>query len=92
MRTLDVAKRLIDHGYHPPTIYFPLIVEECLLVEPTETESLEALDAFADALIAIAQEARTRSRPGQVGAPRLAGSAAGRGDRGAASRTCAGGR
>jgi len=57
VRTLDIAKRLIDHGYHPPTIYFPLIVEECLLIEPTETESLETLDAFADALIAVAAEA-----------------------------------
>ena len=58
VRTLDIAKRLIDHGYHPPTIYFPLIVEECLLIEPTETESRETLDAFADALIAVAEEAR----------------------------------
>jgi glycine dehydrogenase subunit 2 len=58
VRTLDVAKRLIDHGYHPPTIYFPLIVEECLLIEPTETEALETLDAFADALLAVADEAR----------------------------------
>ena len=57
VRTFDIAKRLIDHGYHPPTIYFPLIVEECLLIEPTETESLETLDAFADALIAVAREA-----------------------------------
>jgi glycine dehydrogenase subunit 2 len=57
VRTLDIAKRLIDHGYHPPTIYFPLIVDECLLIEPTETESLETLDAFADALIAVAREA-----------------------------------
>ena len=57
VRTLDIAKRLIDHGYHPPTIYFPLIVEECLLIEPTETESIETLDAFADALIAVAAEA-----------------------------------
>ena len=58
VRTLDVAKRLIDHGFHPPTIYFPLIVEECLLIEPTETEALEDLDAFADAMLAIAREAR----------------------------------
>jgi len=58
VRTLDIAKRLIDHGYHPPTIYFPLIIDECLLIEPTETESLETLDAFADALIAVAAEAR----------------------------------
>jgi glycine dehydrogenase subunit 2 len=57
VRTLDIAKRLIDHGYHPPTIYFPLIVEEGMLIEPTETESVETLDAFADALIAIAAEA-----------------------------------
>jgi glycine dehydrogenase subunit 2 len=58
VRMLDVAKRLIDHGFHPPTIYFPLTVEEGMLVEPTETESVETLDAFADALIAIAEEAR----------------------------------
>jgi glycine dehydrogenase subunit 2 len=58
VRTLDVAKRLIDHGYHPPTIYFPLIVEEGMLIEPTETESIETLDGFADALIAVAEEAR----------------------------------
>jgi glycine dehydrogenase subunit 2 len=57
VRMLDVAKRLIDHGFHPPTIYFPLIVEECMLVEPTETESIETLDQFADALLAIADEA-----------------------------------
>src|SRR4051812_1336968 len=57
VRTLDIAKRLIDHGFHPPTIYFPLIVEEGMLIEPTETESVETLDAFADALIAIAAEA-----------------------------------
>jgi glycine dehydrogenase subunit 2 len=57
VRTLDIAKRLIDFGFHPPTIYFPLIVEEGMLIEPTETESLETLDAFADRLIAIAAEA-----------------------------------
>ena len=64
MRTLDVAKRLIDKGYHPPTIYFPLTVEEGMLIEPTETESLETLDGFADALIEIA--ARGRDGPGLV--------------------------
>jgi glycine dehydrogenase subunit 2 len=58
VRMLDVAKRLIDYGFHPPTIYFPLTVEEDMLVEPTETESLATLDAFADALLAIAAEAR----------------------------------
>jgi glycine dehydrogenase subunit 2 len=59
VRTLDIAKRLIDYGYHPPTIYFPLTVEEGMLIEPTETESVETLDAFADALIAIARECET---------------------------------
>ncbi|HEX6868401.1 MAG TPA: aminomethyl-transferring glycine dehydrogenase subunit GcvPB [Candidatus Limnocylindrales bacterium] len=59
VRTLDIAKRLIDFGFHPPTIYFPLIVEEGMLIEPTETESVETIDAFADTLIAIAGEARS---------------------------------
>jgi glycine dehydrogenase subunit 2 len=57
VRTLDIAKRLIDFGFYPPTVYFPLIVEEAMMVEPTETESRETLDAFADALLAIAREA-----------------------------------
>jgi glycine dehydrogenase subunit 2 len=71
VRTLDIAKRLIDHGFHPPTIYFPLIVDEGMLIEPTETESVETLDAFADALIAIAAEAE--SDPDMVrGAPHTA--------------------
>jgi glycine dehydrogenase subunit 2 len=56
--TLDVAKRLIDHGYHPPTIYFPLIVPGALMIEPTESESLEGLDRFADTLLGIAEEAQ----------------------------------
>jgi glycine dehydrogenase subunit 2 len=59
VRMLDIAKRLIDKGYHPPTIYFPLIVEEGMLVEPTETESLETLDDFAAALLEIAAEAES---------------------------------
>lgn len=59
VRTLDVAKRLLDFGYHPPTIYFPLNVEECIMIEPTETESKETLDAFIDTMILIAQEAET---------------------------------
>ncbi len=59
VRTLDVAKRLLDHGFHPPTVYFPLIVEEALMIEPTETEPLDALDAFANAMLAIAEEAAT---------------------------------
>ena len=57
VRMLDIAKRLIDYGFHPPTIYFPLTVDECMLVEPTETESVETLDAFAEALISIVAEA-----------------------------------
>ena len=54
---LDIAKRLMDYGFHPPTIYFPLIVPEALMIEPTETEPKETLDAFCDAMIAIAREA-----------------------------------
>ena len=57
VNALDVAKRLMDYGFHPPTIYFPLVVPEALMIEPTETEPKERLDAFADALIAIAGEA-----------------------------------
>ena len=57
IRTLDVAKRLLDHGFHPPTVYFPLVVDEALLIEPTETETRETLDAFADAIAAIVAEA-----------------------------------
>ncbi|MEH7885539.1 aminomethyl-transferring glycine dehydrogenase subunit GcvPB [Bacillus sp. JJ1609] len=57
VRTLDIAKRLLDFGYHPPTIYFPLNVEEAIMIEPTETESKETLDAFIDAMIQIAKEA-----------------------------------
>jgi len=55
--TLDVAKRLIDYGYHPPTIYFPLVVKGAIMIEPTETESKEVLDEFCDAMLAIAREA-----------------------------------
>lgn len=56
--TLDVAKRLIDYGFHPPTIYFPLIVDSAIMIEPTETESKETLDAFIEAMIKIAEEAK----------------------------------
>jgi glycine dehydrogenase subunit 2 len=59
VRALDISKRLIDYGFHPPTNYFPLIVPECLMIEPTETETKETLDAFCDALIAICREAET---------------------------------
>ncbi len=56
---LDVAKRLLDYGFHAPTMYFPLLVPECLLIEPTETENKQVLDAFADTMIKILEEAKT---------------------------------
>jgi glycine dehydrogenase subunit 2 len=56
-KTLDIAKRLLDHGMHPPTVYFPLLVDEALMIEPTETETRESLDAFADAVESILAEA-----------------------------------
>lgn len=73
---LDVAKRLLDYNMHAPTMYFPLMVPECLLIEPTETETLATLDAFADALIQILDEAKTnaelvRSAPHQLPVTRL---------------------
>jgi len=58
VHTLDIAKRLLDHGYHPPTIYFPLIVEEAMMIEPTETESLRTLNQFVDSMVEIASEIR----------------------------------
>ena len=57
VRTLDIAKRLLDYGFHPPTIYFPLLVDEALMVEPTETETIETLDAFAQAIDDLLTEA-----------------------------------
>ena len=57
VKTLDIAKRLLDYGVHPPTVYFPLIVDEALMIEPTETESQEALDYFVWAMGQIAEEA-----------------------------------
>jgi glycine dehydrogenase subunit 2 len=58
VRTLDIAKRLIDYNFHPPTVYFPLLVPEAIMIEPTETEGKRSLDAFCAAMIAIADEAR----------------------------------
>jgi len=58
VHTSDIAKRLLDYGFHPPTIYFPMIVSEAIMVEPNETESKETLDAFCDAMIAIAGESK----------------------------------
>ncbi len=57
---LDIAKRLMDYKFHPPTNYFPLIVHEALMIEPTETESKQSIDAFAEALLKIADEAKHR--------------------------------
>ena len=59
VRTYDIAKRLIDHGFHPPTVYFPLIVEEALMIEPTESEPPEAIEALVEALISVAEEAES---------------------------------
>ncbi|MGE0058156.1 MAG: aminomethyl-transferring glycine dehydrogenase subunit GcvPB [Dehalococcoidia bacterium] len=57
VKTLDIAKRLLDYGFYAPTVYFPLVVDEAMLIEPTESESKESIDAFCDALLAIAREA-----------------------------------
>ena len=57
IKTLDLAKRLLDYGYHPPTVYFPLLVEEALMVEPTETETKETLDSFAESIAELLREA-----------------------------------
>jgi glycine dehydrogenase subunit 2 len=56
---MDVAKRLLDYGFHSPTTYFPLLVPECFLIEPTETETKEELDAFIEALVAVQNEAQS---------------------------------
>ena len=59
VKTLDIAKRLLDYGFHAPTIYFPLIVHEAIMIEPTETESKETLDNFIKAMIRIEKEAES---------------------------------
>jgi glycine dehydrogenase subunit 2 len=73
-KTLDLAKRLLDHGVHPPTVYFPLLVDEALLIEPTETEAKETLDRFAPVVAEILREAAedpeiARTAPHTSGAP-----------------------
>ena len=70
--TLDFAKALIDEGYHPMTMYFPLVVHGAMLIEPTESESKDSLDAFADTLIHLAQEARAGDKTRFTEAPILA--------------------
>ena len=87
VRTLDIAKRLIDFGFHPPTIYFPLIVEEGMLIEPTETESVETLDAFADGPHRHRRGGRERPGHGQGRAPHGPGQAARRGHRGPSAQS-----
>ena len=84
IKTLDLAKRLLDYGFHPPTVYFPLLVDEALMVEPTETETRETLDAFARG--DRGDPRRGRRGPGDraAGALHDAGAAAGRGRRGQA--------
>jgi glycine dehydrogenase subunit 2 len=57
IRAVDIAKALIDKGFHPPTVYFPTIVKDAMMIEPTETESKETLDSFIDAMIEIAEQA-----------------------------------
>jgi glycine dehydrogenase subunit 2 len=57
---LDIAKRLMDYGFHPPTIYFPLVVHGALMIEPTESEAKETLDQFIEAMVRIAREAETQ--------------------------------
>ena len=77
VRALDLAKRLIEEGFHPPTMYFPLIVDEALMVEPTETESPQTVEALAQALLAVAAEATEdgeRRRPPRPARPPSAGS------------------
>ena len=88
IRTLDIAKRMLDHGVHPPTVYFPLLVDEALMIEPTETETKERLDDFADVVRAILEEAEedpevARNAPYTTPVRRLDEAA-----RGEAARSC----
>ena len=76
---LDVAKRLMDFGFHPPTVYFPLVVPEALMIEPTETEAKETLDEFCEAMLTIVREAADSTGRSQGRAAQPAGLAAGRG-------------
>ena len=79
---LDIAKRLMDYGVHPPTIYFPLVVPEALMIEPTETEPKERLDAFIEVMKKIAREAAENPGAAEVGAAEASGAAARRGEGG----------
>jgi glycine dehydrogenase subunit 2 len=83
-KALDLAKRLIEEGFHPPTMYFPLIVDEALMVEPTETESPQTVEAMAQALLAVAAEAKADGGAAARAAPRT--TPVGRVDEAAAAR------
>jgi glycine dehydrogenase subunit 2 len=72
VKTLDIAKRLIDYGIHPPTVYFPLLVHGAIMIEPTETESKESIDYFIDVMITIAKEIKNREIGKLVEAPKAA--------------------
>ena len=86
VHALDISKRLMDYGIHPPTNYFPLIVPEALLIEPTETEDKDTLDNFVTAMKTIAKEAHDDAGTAARRAPRHAGQAAGRSPRRQAAR------
>ena len=79
IRTLDLAKRLLDHGVHPPTVYFPLLVDEALLIEPTETETKETLDRFAAIVAEILREAAEDPEVARTRASHHPGAPPGRG-------------
>jgi glycine dehydrogenase subunit 2 len=70
-KALDIAKGLIDHGFHPPTIYFPLVVKEAMLIEPTETESKETLDDFVGAMLELAETEGLEEAPREAPTRRL---------------------
>ena len=90
MRTLDIAKRMLDHGVHPPTVYFPLLVDEALMIEPTETETKERLDGFVDVVRAILEEAAEDPEVARNAPYDDAGAATRRGGAAKRARWCAG--
>ena len=88
VHAIDIAKFLIDRGFHPPTVYFPLIVKEAIMIEPTETESKETLDAFIDVMIEAAELAETGSRGAVPAGARDHADLAARRDQGRAGAEC----
>ena len=89
IKTLDLAKRLLDYGVHPPTVYFPLLVDEALLIEPTETETKETLDRFAEILVELLREAAEDPEVARGAPYDDAGATSRRGRGRAAARCCA---